>query len=150
MRTFRAHFATLTSPTCSTCSEIFPGVQLRPPSTVCVVSEITVHPNCTLLPSTWIQAHYHPTMQFTPYRPCDFYFNCLCCSNWFISSADLISVPAQSSLELRLAPQQALHDTSRNIIVVRLLKTLKSLRHASGRLSLFIIPLFYRSISCTI
>ena len=36
MRTFHAHFATLTSPRCSTCSESFPGVQLCPPSTECV------------------------------------------------------------------------------------------------------------------
>ena len=32
----------------------------------------------------------------------------------FKSSADILPAPAQSSLELRLAPLQALHDTSDN------------------------------------
>ena len=36
MRTFHTHFATLTSPRCSTCSESLPGLQLHPPSTECV------------------------------------------------------------------------------------------------------------------
>ena len=36
MRTFHAHFSALTSPTCSTCLESFPGLQLRPSSTECV------------------------------------------------------------------------------------------------------------------
>ena len=36
MRRFHNYFATLNSPKCSTCSESFPGIQLRSPTTECV------------------------------------------------------------------------------------------------------------------
>jgi hypothetical protein len=36
MTTFHAHFSNLTSPTCSTCLESFPGLQLRSSSTECM------------------------------------------------------------------------------------------------------------------
>ena len=35
MRKFHDYFATLNSPKCSTCSESFPGIQLRSPTTEC-------------------------------------------------------------------------------------------------------------------
>ena len=36
MRRFHEHFASLSSPTCSTCSESFPGIQLCSSTTMCV------------------------------------------------------------------------------------------------------------------
>ena len=43
IRTFHAHFATLSCPRCSTCSESFPGLQLRPPSTECMRCSKDMH-----------------------------------------------------------------------------------------------------------
>ena len=45
------------------CSESFPGLQLRHPTT-----EISIHQKCTLLPTTWIQAHYHPNYRLVHFE----------------------------------------------------------------------------------
>lgn len=86
MRTFHAYFATLTFPWCSTCPESFLNFSFVPhPPSVCVISETTIHPNSTLLPTCiWIQAHYHPSYRLVLLYNCSSkYPPSMCkCHNW--------------------------------------------------------------------
>ena len=51
MRSFHAHFAALTSPRCSHVQKVSPDFSFVPhPLSVCVILDISVHPNCSLVP----------------------------------------------------------------------------------------------------
>ena len=65
MRAFHGHFATFTSPKCSTCLQ-FPWTSIAAmshPTTECMHccrDKHSLYLRCTLLPTTRIQARYHP------------------------------------------------------------------------------------------
>ena len=61
MLRFHAHMASLDSPQCTTCSEMFPSSFAHKILSVCAAVATSTVQRCTLQPTIWTQAPYHPS-----------------------------------------------------------------------------------------